>query len=357
MHHDITGFLDEKKGLIDSQIEKYFPKSLDRKYLDWALGKAAYEYDLGALNEALAAPIWDFLGRGGKRWRPALFLLITEALGGDPDNVKDFTIIPELAHNGSIAIDDLEDSGETRRGRPCMHKIFGIDIAINAGNLMYFLPLLAFLKNRAAFDEKTLIRAYEVYSEEMIRIHIGQATDISWHKGKPGNITEDQYYQMCAYKTGCLSRMASRLAVVLSGGTAEQEEKIGQIGEKIGIAFQIRDDLLSLSDEDKAFAKGKGFGDDITEGKRSFAVIRTLNVAPEADRKRLLEILGMHTADKALIKEAIGIIRKHGSIEYARAAARKLVENTWRQAEPLFPQSGAKEKLRSFIQFAIEREI
>ncbi|MBI4020506.1 MAG: polyprenyl synthetase family protein [Candidatus Aenigmarchaeota archaeon] len=354
---DIMRFLEEKKGLIDGEIMRYFPKRLDIKYLEWAMGKAAYEYDLEALNGALATPIWDFLGRGGKRWRPALFLLITEALGGDPDKVKDFVIIPELAHEGSIMIDDIEDKGEMRRGRPCTHRLFGQDVAINAGSIMYFLPLLAFVKNRKRFDEKTLIRAYEAYAEEMIRIHIGQATDIYWHKGKASGIREAQYFQMCAYKTGCLARMAARLAVVLSGGSREQEEKIGRIGENLGIAFQIRDDLLSLGDEGEKFTKGKGFGDDITEGKRSLAVIHTLKAASQQDRKRLLELLDMHTTENSLIREAIGIITKYNAIEYAKGKARELVERTWKDADPLLPASEAKEKLHSFIRFAIERDI
>ncbi len=348
-------FLEEKKKIIDSKIREYFPDKIDKKYLDFLGNAVRYEHDHQALNKAIAEPIWDLLNRGGKRWRPALFLLITEALGGDVKKVQDFVVVPEMIHNGSIITDDVEDMGEMRRGKPCLHKIYGTDIAINVGSTLYFLPLMVFIKNKDKFDTKTLIRAYEVYAQEMINIHIGQATDIYWHKGKAENITESQYLQMCAYKTGCLSRMAARLAVVLAGGSKEQEEKIGKIGEAIGIAFQIKDDVLSIAGEE--FSSKKGYGDDITEGKRSLLVIHALKKANKQDKEKLLEILNAHTTDKNLIKEAINIIKKYGSVEYALGVAEGLIKETWDEVEPLLPESEAKKKLKSLLDFIVERKI
>ncbi len=353
--HGFMKFLEEKKKLVDDKIREYFPERMDEAYIRSLSGGSQYEHDLRALNKSISEPIWDFLKRGGKRWRPGLFLLITEALSGDTKKVEDFAILPEMIHNGSIMVDDIEDDGKTRRGKPCTHRIYGTDIAINAGNFMYFLPLLVFIKNRESFDEKTLTRAYGAYAQELITIHLGQATDIHWHKGGSENITESQYLQMCAYKTGCLARLSARLAVILSGGSREQEEKIGRIGESIGIAFQIRDDVLSVVGED--FSKKKGYGDDITEGKRSLPVIYTLGAARLEDRKRLLEILGMHTTEPALIKEAIEILKKYKSTEYALGVANKIVADTWRDADPLLPDTEAKKKIKLFIDYMIEREM
>jgi len=352
---DIERFLEEKKQDIDDVIRKYIPDKISPEYMDRMIGRARHDYDLDAINSALTEPVWDFLSRGGKRWRPALFMLIAEALGADMKKARDFAMVPELAHNGSIMVDDVEDSGEMRRGKPCTHKIYGVDIAINAGNLMYFLPMLAFMKNKESFDDKTMLRAYEVFAQEMINIHFGQGLDIWWHKGGSENVTEGQYMQMCACKTGTLARMAARLAVVIAGGTREQEEKIGRIAESIGVAFQIQDDVLSASGSE--FQKRKGYGDDITEGKRTLMVIHTLNKASDKDRKRLIEILDMHTREPKLIGEAIALLNRHGSIEYAKRAARKIVNDAWSDAESLLPESDAKEKLSSFVDFLIERKI
>jgi len=355
MDKEVMNYLESRKPLIDSMIKKYIPESIDEKHLEWLLGKPRFSHDLEAANKSLSEPVWDFLNRGGKRWRPALFLLIVEALGGDLEKVKEFAIVPELAHNGSIVVDDIEDLGEIRRGKPCLHKIFGVDTAINAGNFLYFLPMMIFHKNSEKFEEKVLLRAYRVFAEEMVNIHFGQGADIHWHKGGKQDISEEQYLQMVSFKTGCLARQAGRLAVVLSNGSEELEKKIGRVCESIGIAFQIADDTLSIAGED--FQKGKGFGDDITEGKRSLLVIHTLKKASEQDRSRLLEILGMHTTEEALIKEAIKIIKGCGAVEYAREVAGKVVSQAWEDAEPLLKESKAKALLKKFINFAVERQI
>jgi geranylgeranyl pyrophosphate synthase len=190
----------------------------------------------------------------------------------------------------------------------------------------------------------------------MINLSFGQATDIYWHKGKAKEINEEQYLQMCAFKTGCLSRMAAKLAVVLSGGSEKLAEKIGRVAEAVGIAFQIQDDILNLTGEEFAKRKG-GLGEDITEGKRSLMVIYTLKKANKKDRKRLIEILNLHPKNQKIRDEAIGIIKKYGSIEYVKERAKNLIEEAWQDAEKLLPESLAKKRLNEFINYLIERKI
>ena len=161
--------------------------------------------------------------------------------------------------------------------------------------------------------------------------------------------------QMCAYKTGCLTRMAARLAAVLSGADAKSVEKLGRFAESVGIAFQLQDDALSASSSE--FQDRKGYGDDITEGKRTLIVIHALKNADEKERKRLLDILNMHTKDRGLIKEALEILNKHGSVDYAREKARALVREAWKDADAILPDSEAKQKLRAFADFLIKRKI
>jgi geranylgeranyl pyrophosphate synthase len=273
------------------------------------------------------------------------------------ENAHNFIAENIVVHN-SIIIDDVEDEGELRRGKPCLHKIFGIDTAINAGNFLYFLPLLSLIKNKEKFDKETILRIYEIYSQEMINIHAGQATDIYWHKTGKNNIIEKQYFQMCAYKTGTLARMVGRMAVAFAGKNKEIEEKMGKIMETIGIAFQIQDDILDIittGEEREKF--GKAFGNDITEGKRTLMVIHTLNKATPEDRKRLDEILKMHTKDRELIKEAIEIIKKYDSINYAKNVAKKMIENAWKEADLIIPENEAKHKFKLFMDFLINRKI
>jgi geranylgeranyl pyrophosphate synthase len=321
------------------------------------LNPPSHSYNLDALNKAIAEPIWEFLERGGKRWRPALFLLIIEALGKNPEDFVDFAIIPEVIHNGTLMVDDIEDASEFRRGKPCTYKIYGLDIAINAGNAMYYLPLLPLIKNKEKISKEKLCKVYEIYVQEMISLSMGQAMDISWHKGiaNADKLEEKDYLQMCAYKTGTLARMSAKIAAVLADANEELADKLGHFAESIGIAFQMQDDILDLTGEEFAEKKG-GRGQDITEGKRSLIVIHTLKVANAKDRKRLIEILNMHTSDQKLKDEAIKIMEKYGSIEYAKDFARKIVKESWEEVERLLPASEAKEKINAFAKFLIERK-
>ncbi len=357
---DIKEILKEKKPEIDAIIKKYIPKVYDEELKVFACGDPRYEYHIDATNKGVAEPIWNLLDRGGKRWRPVLFLLTTEALGGDPEKVKEFVVIPEVVHNGSLMIDDIEDSSELRRGEPCIHKIFGADIAINAGNTMYFLPLLALMKNKDKFDNDIILKVYETYAQEMINIHFGQNKDIVWHRGliDPVTITEKNYLQMCAYKTGTLARMSAKIAAIVSYASDEQAEAIGKLAETIGVAFQIQDDILNLTaTSDAAHFVKEYIGSDITEGKITLMVIHTLQNASEQDRKRLKEILNMHSSDPEIKKEAIDIIKKYNSVQYAKDFARNMVQGSWEEVDKLFPDSEAKEKIKAFADYLVERDI
>lgn len=355
---DTERFLEEKTALIDKVIEKYIPRKFSEKAILFKLNPPHYTHNLDALNKAIAEPIWEFLDRGGKRWRPALFLLICEALGKRSENFVDFAIIPEVIHNGTLMVDDIEDSSEFRRGKPCTYKIYGLDIAINAGNAMYYLPLLPLIEKRDEISPEKMRKVYEIYVQEMISLSLGQAMDITWHRGlaDADKIDEKDYLQMCAYKTGTLARMAAKIAAVLADANDELVEKLGSFAESIGIAFQMQDDVLDITSREFVEKKG-GYGQDITEGKRSLIVIHTLKVAKVEDKKRLVEILNMHTSDQKLKDEAIAIMKKHGSIEYVKQFARNIVEESWSEVEKLLPISDPKEKLNAFARFLIERKI
>ncbi len=355
---DISKFLEKTAPLIDKAIEKYIPRDFSKKAILFKVNPPLYSSNLEALNRGIAEPIWEILDRGGKRWRPALFLLICEALGKDSEDCLDFAIIPEVVHNGTLIVDDLEDSSELRRGKPCTYRIFGVDIAVNAGNAMYYLPLLPLMEKKAELPAETLRDIYEVYVQEMINLSLGQAMDITWHRGiaNADNLDEADYLQMCAYKTGTLARMSAKISAVLAGANEELVEKLGLFAESIGVAFQMQDDVLDLTGKEFAEKKG-GVGQDITEGKRTLMVIHTLKNASSADRKRLIQILNMHTSDQVLRDEAIVLMQKYRAIDHVTRTAARMVEESWREVDKLLPSSEAKEKLKAFAEFLIKRTI
>lgn len=351
---DIDEILMRHAQLIDKVIEKYIPREFTEKSIAFQVNKPRFAYDLSSLNSAIAKPIWDFLDRGGKRIRPTLFLLICEALGKNPEDFVDFAIIPEIIHNGTLIIDDIMTASEMRRGRPATYKIFGLDIATNAGNAMYYLSLLPLIEKKDRVSGEKLRETYEIYVQEMINLSFGQAMDISWHRGLSDaeKIDEKDYLQMSAYKNGTLLRMAARIAATLSSGSKELVEKLGKFAETIGVGFQIYDQILDLTHE--RFGKLTR-GLDIVEGAITLPVIHTLKVASQRDKKALTNILRQHTTDQSKINEAISILNKYESIEYSRKIIRKLLEQSWQEVELLLPPSDAKQKLYAFVNFFFER--
>lgn len=352
---DIQDALSKKKPAIDAAIEKYVPRQLDAKKTAFLLGKPRYAYDVKTAQKAVNDLIWDLLDRGGKRWRPALMLWVAEAVGGKEkaDSLTDFAVIPEVVHNGTLVIDDLEDGSLNRRGKPCLHQLYGTDLAVNVGNAMYFLPLLAFAKKKSVSDAH-LVQAYETIVQEMVNLSYGQGIDIVWHNGH-GRPTEEQYLQMCAYKTGTLARMAAKLGAILAGGSAKQIDAVSAFAEGLGVAFQIQDDILNVT-----LAKGqwgKDIGEDITEGKRSLLVIHASETLTKKENAELLEILDAHTRDETRIQRAISLIQKSGAIAYAQEKARQLVQDAWKNVEPLLREGEAKNALKALANYAIQRSV
>ncbi|GHV73508.1 polyprenyl synthetase [Spirochaetia bacterium] len=230
------------------------------------------------LVKSLTLPGWDLIARGGKRWRPLLTTLVCESLGGD-DGALALVPLVELPHNASLIHDDIEDNSDERRGKPAAHILYGTDTAINAGSFLYFLPLTCI----EAWDAPPELKngVYRLWGEHMRRLHLGQAMDISWHRDHASLPGLAEYDLMCRLKTGCLARFAAILGVygaAAAGGiqTGEIETWAGTLGdaaEKLGVGFQILDDVKNLT----TGIPGKKRGDDIVEGKKSLPVLLYLH--------------------------------------------------------------------------------
>ncbi len=346
--------LNKIQEKINSIIEKHFPRKISKDKLIEICGHPKYDYDVESINKSILEPLWNLLDRGGKRWRPALFLWTCEALGLQSEKYIDYAIIPEIIHNGTLVIDDIEDKSFMRRGKPAIHLIYGEDIAINMGNTMYFLPIKIIL-NSKEIDKDKKIKLLETYIQEMINLSIGQAMDIAWHRSLVENITEEQYLQMCSFKTGSLSRMAVKMAAILANANDEEIKALSSFAEALGIAFQIQDDILNIIGNEKIY--GKEIGGDITEGKITLMVVYILNNAPEKIRKRLIEILRLHTNDPNIIKEAINILIEYKAVEYAKNFASKLIKEAWNSVNQVLPESNAKNYLKSLTNYLITRKL
>ena len=262
---------------IEKTLERWLPENPGPA---WA--KEVFP-GLGQINmelpRALAAPGKDILSRGGKRWRPLLMTLVCEALGGG-DAALPLAPLVEFCHNASLIHDDIEDNSDERRGKPAVHLIHGVDAAINSGSFLYFLPLACVDSwSKAAQDRADV---YTLWAAHLRKLHLGQATDIHWHRNFDIIPSVDEYFAMCAMKTGCLARFAAELGVMAAktesrGCGADKTPLLGEAAEKLGIGFQILDDVKNLT----TGVPGKKRGDDIVEGKKSLPVLLFLKRHPE----------------------------------------------------------------------------
>ncbi|MCL2211221.1 MAG: polyprenyl synthetase family protein [Treponema sp.] len=227
-------------------------------------------------RKALTEPLSDILSRGGKRWRPLLMTLVCETFGGG-DSAIPLTPLIEFSHNASLIHDDIEDDSDERRGKPAIHKTYGIDTAINSGSFFYFLSSCCLESSN--IENKEFI--YKLWMKCMRALHMGQAMDINWHRDISIIPCIDEYYLMTSMKTGSLAKLAAELGAHIAGAAQESVKLLGEAAEKMGIGFQILDDLKNLT----TGIPGKKRGDDIVEGKKGLPILLYLEKYPDKKEK------------------------------------------------------------------------
>jgi geranylgeranyl pyrophosphate synthase len=333
--------LKDKLEAIDAELKEIIPDIINE---GWAQHQSGHELNAISTDlwQQISDPARDLLSRGGKRWRPLLLLLCAE-MYGDWHRALPLTPMVEIAHNGSLIVDDIEDGALQRRGEPAEHIKFGMDLALNAGNLMYFLP--ARVIDTTSFTDSQQLILHRFYVEDLVRLHFGQGLDILWHRDHENIPTQEQYREMCRLKTGGLSRLAARAAVIAVEGGEQTAERLGRITEEFGACFQIIDDVKNLGPG----VPGKDRGDDIIEGKKSLPIILFLKRHPEEKPKirKFFEIAGGsdETSAWGAVGELINLIAPSGCLEEAERQALDLLEETRRNLEAFAPSCAARNQL------------
>ena len=349
--------LEEWRPVIDETIAQVLPREVDADYLASYFGEPTYAYDEEAIQAGLADPVWELLDRGGKRWRSVLFLVLVEAFGHDPHEYLSYACIPEILHTGTIIVDDVEDDAGLRRGGAALHELYGKDVALNAGNALYFIPLKLIDRNDAGLPVERQLQAYEMLTYELNRTHLGQGMDIHWHNRRRTEVSEAEYLEMCACKTGCLARITGRLGAIVTEQSDVVEETVATYTERMSIAFQIIDDVLDIEHSlGEAGDFGKAFGNDIREGKTTLLVIHALEAAEPARAERLQSVLAMDEPSDDDVLAAIEILQETGSLEYSRRRATELADEAERAIADLDLQPGPAETLAGFPRFMIDRK-
>ena len=284
------------------------------------------------LDRYLYAPLAHFTAGGGKRVRPVLALLGAEAVGGRADQALSCGVAIELFQSAALIHDDIADASELRRGEPCLYRTEGLGLAINAGDLALTRVFEIVLADGSLPAERRLRVLEELVRMERHTLE-GQALDLGWARDGRWDVTSDDYLYMIDGKTAWYT-VASPLYAGAHAAGAEPDaaRDLIEIGLPAGLAFQLQDDLLNLVGD--ADAQGKDFRSDITEGKRTLAVVWALEHLGGAERSELVELLESRTADTSRLARAVELIELGGGIDKCRElAAEKTVEAQKRARE------------------------
>jgi geranylgeranyl diphosphate synthase type I len=334
---DIGKAFERELKDVDAVITEILPKE----------PKEAY----GMLNE--------YIMRGGKRIRPAILLTIAQAIEENKakrEEIYKKALLPsaviECFHAFSLIHDDIEDGSVLRRGKPTLHVTHGMPVALNSGDSLYTFVWNKMLDMNFETDKK--LKMMKAMGETYKEVVEGQAYDLYWEHNNIFDQTEQDYFTMVSKKTGALIGISAALPSIMLDKPS-LFSPLYAFGKSIGIAFQIQDDVLNLVGEEAKYKKK--IGDDITEGKRTLMVIHSLANLQKNDASRLKQILSSHTTDDKIILEAISLINKTKSIDYAQKVASKLVEKEKNEIASLLPRNEFSSKMIDLSNFIVNREM
>lgn len=276
-------------------------------------------YHLGWVDEALAPAS----GSGGKRLRPLLCLMVTEAAGGPMERAMPAAVALELLHNFSLVHDDIQDHSATRRGRPSVWKLWGIPQAINTGDGLFTLAYLTLtqLANRGVPPARAQ-EAMHAFAATCVVLTEGQFLDMSFETR--ADVTLDEYLAMIRGKTAALIRVASQLGALIAGASPETVNHYASFGECLGLAFQIQDDWLGVWGEEAV--TGKPVGDDIRERKKNYPVVYALEQLAQAGDSRLVRLYQQAGMDKATEQAILDILDQVSAKEHTVEAGQAYLD-------------------------------
>lgn len=305
------------------------------------------EEELSTITPENLAEASVYLTRaGGKMLRPALTLITAEAVGGNRENALKSAAAIEIIHTFSLIHDDIMDQDDMRRGMPSVHKVWGDDVAILAGDTLFSKAFEIIIGTEGTSPDQNN-KALATVADACVKICEGQASDMGFEERF--DVSEDEYMEMIFKKTGALIAAATKVGAIMGGASQEVIDAMYEYGRLIGLAFQIQDDYLDLASDEETL--GKPIGSDIGKGKMTIIAINGL---ASDDSGRLLEILKADENTQDEIDEAIGILTNCGAIQYAHDLALESVDKA-KEVLEILPDSSSKQVLADIADFVLER--
>lgn len=299
--------------------------------------------------KSLYDPIEYVLAAGGKRIRPSFVLMAYNLFHDDVDRILPVVTALETYHNYTLLHDDLMDKADMRRGRPTVHKKWDDNTAILSGDTMLVLAY----EHLAKCDTKYLKPALDLFTETALEVSEGQQFDMEFETRN--DVAEEEYIEMIRLKTSVLLACALKMGAVVAGASDADANALYAFGEKVGLAFQLQDDLLDVYGDPKVF--GKAIGGDITSNKKTFMLINAFNRADAGTRAELERWTTATEFDPAeKIAAVTEIYNRLGIDKLAEQRIKEYFEQSRQHLDELSVSDDRKAVLREYTERMMNRK-
>ena len=299
--------------------------------------------------KSLYDPIEYVLAAGGKRIRPSFVLMAYNLFHDDVDRILPVATALETYHNYTLLHDDLMDKADMRRGRPTVHKKWDDNTAILSGDTMLVLAY----EHLAKCDTKYLKPALDLFTETALEVSEGQQFDMEFETRN--DVAEEEYIEMIRLKTSVLLACALKMGAVVAGASDADATALYAFGEKVGLAFQLQDDLLDVYGDPKVF--GKAIGGDITSNKKTFMLINAFNRADAGTRAELERWTTATEFDPAeKIAAVTEIYNRLGIDKLAEQRIKEYFEQSRQHLDELSVSDDRKAVLREYTERMMNRK-
>jgi geranylgeranyl diphosphate synthase type I len=288
---------------------------------------------------------------GGKRLRPFIVLTVAQSLGASVDKALPFAAAVELIHNFSLIHDDIMDRDEFRRGVPTVHKLWGESFAILAGDLLFAKAFeVASDAVNMGLPPDRVVRGLHVLAQASSTLAEGQALDIMFEELEEVDV--EDYMKLISKKTAALFEASAVLGAIAATDSETVISSLNLYGRSLGMAFQIRDDVLSLIGDESVTGKPKY--NDLRAGKKTLPIIYALSTLEGEDLEVLKAVLGNREASQEDLEKAANLIESSGAIEYANREAEKFARQAV-EALKVIPDNEYRRLLEEVAIFAATR--
>lgn len=294
-------------------------------------------------NNALLDRLTHYIvKRKGKQIRPMFVFLSAKMFGEVNEDTYTAASLIELLHTATLVHDDVVDDANERRGFFSVNALWKNKIAVLVGDFLLSKVLLLSMERKKYRSLEIVARAVQEMSEgELLQIEKARRLDID----------EDTYFDVIRQKTASLIASCCEVGTV-SVGREDEAERMRLFGEKIGLAFQIKDDIFDYGLPGKI---GKPTGNDIREQKMTLPLIYTLNTVDKKTKKELINIVKRHNENPKKVRRAIELVIENGGIDHAYQIMIKIKDEALELLQPI-PDSPSKNALIKLVEYTVSRE-